>query len=132
MKFFKQFSNILVALSATMPASVFTATAAADVTYDFPAATTATSVCRDVPDGGCSICGEGKCVTKPDTIWSFPGQLPVPCGVLETAGYNGDIVLSQCFFLQFLASDVCSCADPTPPSGNASGGKSTTSFTSLF
>ena len=39
MKFFKKFSSILVALSAAMPASVFTATAVDLVTYDFPAAT---------------------------------------------------------------------------------------------
>lgn len=39
MKFFKKISSILVAISAAMPASVFTATADADVTYTSPPAT---------------------------------------------------------------------------------------------
>jgi hypothetical protein len=41
------------------------------------------------PAGGCSICGEGKCVSKPDAIFSFGSQPAVSCGTLEGLGYAG-------------------------------------------
>lgn len=52
--------------------------------------------CPDVPDGGCSICGEGLCVTAPDKVFEFPGQPPVPCGRLEGAGFDGIVPLDTC------------------------------------
>jgi len=57
---------------------------------------------------GCSICGDGKKVTKPDATFEFPGQPTVTCGVLESAGEVGQIPLSQCPFLPPLIP-MCEC-----------------------
>mmetsp|Transcript_20440 Transcript_20440/g.30340 ORF Transcript_20440/g.30340 Transcript_20440/m.30340 type:complete len:182 (-) Transcript_20440:4257-4802(-) len=65
--------------------------------------------CPPVQDGGCSICGDGKCIGAPDAIFSFPGHPPVPCGTLETVGLTGSIPLSQCAFLPGLIVGLCEC-----------------------
>lgn len=52
--------------------------------------------CPDIPDGGCSVCGDGLCVTSPDVIFEFPNQPPTPCGLLQQAGLDGIIPLDQC------------------------------------
>jgi hypothetical protein len=59
---------------------------------------------------GCFICGDGLVVTKPETIFAFPGQPQVPCGQLEEAGKTGLIPLEQCPFLPPLVADDCGCA----------------------
>mmetsp|Transcript_11926 Transcript_11926/g.19766 ORF Transcript_11926/g.19766 Transcript_11926/m.19766 type:complete len:333 (-) Transcript_11926:326-1324(-) len=78
--------------------------------------------CPRVPVGGCSVCGgEGVCVTNPDAVFAFPGQLSIPCGEFEQAGLDGLIPLDQCPFLSdLLISDSgCECAQgnlpPSPP-----------------
>lgn len=66
---------------------------------------------------GCSVCGDGLAVGDADAIFSFPGQPAVPCGVLEQAGQNGQIPLTECGFLPGLVAPVCACgpvAAPTP------------------
>ena len=70
--------------------------------------------CPEPVEGeGCSVCGEGMCVTNPDAIFSFPGQPSAPCGTLQMAGLNGGIPLSQCPFLPSLIG-VCECGDSLP------------------
>eukprot|EP00548_Thalassiothrix_antarctica_P006610 CAMPEP_0194131662 /NCGR_PEP_ID=MMETSP0152-20130528/2387_1 /TAXON_ID=1049557 /ORGANISM="Thalassiothrix antarctica, Strain L6-D1" /LENGTH=547 /DNA_ID=CAMNT_0038826519 /DNA_START=25 /DNA_END=1668 /DNA_ORIENTATION=- len=70
--------------------------------------------CPEVPDTGCSICGPGMCITDEDAIFSFPGQPSVPCGILEKAGINGTIPLTQCKFLPPLVQEKCVCHSDTP------------------
>jgi len=73
--------------------------------------------CPKVSENGCSVCGEGKCVTSPDAVFLFPGQPSVPCGILQSAGLTGRIPLEQCEFLPALIG-VCNCgvkeAEPEP------------------
>jgi hypothetical protein len=70
--------------------------------------------CPDVPETGCSVCGEGQCVTNPDAIFDFPEQPIVPCGVLEIAGFNGLVPLEQCPLLVNLIGPICECGDSVP------------------
>jgi len=70
--------------------------------------------CPDIPDGGCSICGPDKCVTSEDTIFSYPGQPAVKCGLLEKAGHGGIIPLDQCTTLSELVKRDCKCKSSIP------------------
>lgn len=63
--------------------------------------------CRKVD--GCSVCGEGKKVSKPDEIFAFPQQPVVACGALENAGRTGIVPLNECGFLPGLIADICGC-----------------------
>jgi len=72
------------------------------------------ATCPDIPDDGCSICGPGLCVTHPNTIFSYPGQPEVECGVLEKAGHGGVIPLDQCAILPKLIKNDCKCHDGIP------------------
>jgi len=67
--------------------------------------------CGDIPSDGCSVCGEGKYVSTIDAIFAFPGQPTVECGILETAGFIGEIPLAQCEFLPSLINDNCDCQE---------------------
>ena len=60
------------------------------------------------PEGGCSICGAGSCISDQDAIFEFPGQPAVPCSLLQEGGYTGQISLDQCSFLPPLIG-VCEC-----------------------
>ena len=64
--------------------------------------------CPEVPENGCSICGEGLCVGNPDALIDFPGQPKVLCGELERAGYDGVIGLQRCARLPSLVP-ACDC-----------------------
>jgi hypothetical protein len=90
-----------------------------------PTSAPAPSNCPDVPSNGCSVCGVGRCIGKPDAIFAFPGQPAVSCGDLQTAGEAGLVPLNQCPSLPLFLSD-CECGtsgpeptappvDPTPP-----------------
>jgi len=68
------------------------------------------SSCPDIPDDGCSVCGEGKCVGNSMAVFSFPGQPAVPCGTLQEAGIIGEIPLDQCDFLSPLI-EICECEE---------------------
>lgn len=70
--------------------------------------------CPDVPEGGCSVCGEGACVTNSDAIFGFPDLPDVTCGDLETAGLTSQIPLDLCPFLPNLVFGTC-CLPPEPP-----------------
>jgi hypothetical protein len=59
----------------------------------------------------CSVCGDGKEVTLPDAIFSFPNQPTVPCGVLEAAGQNSMIAGDDCSSLADLLQVTCGCED---------------------
>jgi hypothetical protein len=71
-------------------------------------------VCPVLPPGGCSICGEGKCVQNPDALFAFPGGPPVRCGDLEQAGLAGGIRPDQCSLLPGTIDEVCDCIAATP------------------
>ena len=70
--------------------------------------------CPVIPADGCSVCGEGLCVTLPDAIFSVPGQPQAPCGVLEGAGESGLISSNQCPFLPPITLTMCGCASAIP------------------
>jgi len=70
--------------------------------------------CAVVPEGGCSVCGEGKCVTNPTGLFQYENQPEAPCDVLQAAGYQGYIDNTYCsFFNQLPEINVCGCAAPT-------------------
>jgi hypothetical protein len=72
-------------------------------------APTPQSACQEIlPEGGCSICGTGSCISDQDAIFVFSGQPAVPCSFLREAGYTGQIPLSQCPNLTPLIG-VCEC-----------------------
>jgi len=64
-------------------------------------------------DDGCSICGVGEEVSKPDLIFSFPGQPGVSCGLLQSAGIDGSIPMIYCGRLAPIIGNVCGCAPIT-------------------
>lgn len=69
--------------------------------------------CPQVPLDGCSVCGEGRCVTKPDAIFAVSDQPPVPCGELEVAGLKGVIPLRLCEIVKDFIP-MCGCATAPP------------------
>jgi hypothetical protein len=67
----------------------------------------------------CSVCGEGKTVTKLDDIFTF-GPSPVPCGELQAQGQTGQIPADSCAQLSaFIGpgtpTSQCGCAPGTLP-----------------
>jgi len=82
-------------------------------------------VSTDAPvrPAGCSVCGDGKEITKPNAIFDFVGQPSVACSILQLAGEAGQIPLAQCSFLPDLITVLCDCkligapsvAPVTPP-----------------
>lgn len=66
-------------------------------------------ICPIIPENGCSVCGEGKRVTKKESIFSFPGYPIASCEVLEAEGLVGRITEGECEFLPDLVADVCGC-----------------------
>jgi len=79
-----------------------------------PTSTKPSTKCPDIPDDGCSICGPGKCVTDFETIFAYPGQPAVACGVMEKAGHGGVIPLDQCGYLPQLVKNDCKCRSSIP------------------
>lgn len=66
--------------------------------------------CPNYPDGGCSICGDYKCVSKPNAIFFQPGKSPIRCIDLQKKGYAGDTqVVAQCKALTSLIESTCQC-----------------------
>mmetsp|Transcript_4392 Transcript_4392/g.6333 ORF Transcript_4392/g.6333 Transcript_4392/m.6333 type:complete len:295 (+) Transcript_4392:34-918(+) len=61
---------------------------------------------------GCSVCGEGKIVTKIDTVFDYPGEGSIACGSLEQVGRMGFIPREECDHIPGIA-DVCGCAPDT-------------------
>jgi len=72
------------------------------------------SLCAPVPEGGCSICGTGKCVSIPDAIFEFPGEPATTCGNLQTLGYLGGIAAEECAFIPGFIPQ-CGCSDDGSP-----------------
>ena len=66
------------------------------------------------PIAGCLVCGNGKVVEAPNTIFDFPGQPAVSCSVLQQAGLTGQIPLDQCDQLPPII-EVCDCAEGELP-----------------
>eukprot|EP00547_Thalassionema_nitzschioides_P003040 CAMPEP_0194206690 /NCGR_PEP_ID=MMETSP0156-20130528/5641_1 /TAXON_ID=33649 /ORGANISM="Thalassionema nitzschioides, Strain L26-B" /LENGTH=470 /DNA_ID=CAMNT_0038933269 /DNA_START=106 /DNA_END=1518 /DNA_ORIENTATION=+ len=83
-----------------------------------PAPVDSVSGCPETPPNGCSVCGEGKCITNADAIFAFPEQPAIQCNLLQTSGYNGFVPLTTCPLIPPLIG-VCGCApggvmpDPT-------------------
>jgi hypothetical protein len=78
------------------------------------AVTARSAPCPVVPADGCSVCGDGMCVTLPGAIFEFCGQPAVPCDILEIAGQVGAIPLNQCPFIAGFIMDLCGCASELP------------------
>ena len=57
----------------------------------------------------CSVCGEGKRVTLPDSSFSIPSQPSTTCGDVELAGFNGELPESSCENLPDVIAEVCGC-----------------------
>ena len=64
------------------------------------------------------MCGDGRCVSNPDVIFSFTGQPSVACGVLQDAGLTGLIIPQFCNALPAVIG-VCGCVDSVPLVGPA-------------
>ena len=72
-------------------------------------APTPQSACQEIlPEGGCSVCGTGSCISDQDAIFEFPNQSPAPCSLLQEAGYTGQIPLAFCPSIPPLIG-VCEC-----------------------
>ena len=61
----------------------------------------------------CSVCGDGLAITIPDAIFVFPGQPSASYTILQFAGNNGLIPVSEYAFLPAFIG-VCECAPATP------------------
>lgn len=70
--------------------------------------------CAPVPEGGCSICGAGKCVSLPDQAVKFPGEPATTCGELQSAGYAGSFGDGFCSSIES-ALPQCGCSDDGIP-----------------
>ena len=80
-------------------------------------APTPQSACQEIiPEGGCSVCGTGSCISDQDAIFVFPGQPSHRCSLLQESGYNGQIPLYQCPQLPPLIG-VCECRAFVPTLG---------------
>jgi hypothetical protein len=69
---------------------------------------TSYGACPKVPSNGCSICGEMRCATAPDTFYSYKNFYS--CGELETAGLDGLLTPAECAMFASTISDTCGCA----------------------
>jgi len=79
--------------------------------------------CPEVPPGGCSVCGEGKCVTSPESEVDIGGTgVSSTCADIQTGGLEGLFSQDECNALESLVSQSCACdngilvGDPTPSS----------------
>merc|ERR1712238_510112 len=53
--------------------------------------------CPRFPEGGCNVCGDGKCISQPNAIFKFNANSEEStCGELQEAGLDGQIGPSQC------------------------------------
>jgi len=85
-------------------------------------------------NNGCSVCGERMTITKPNTVFAYPGQPVVTCKQLEDAGETGIIPLTECGILPRLIKDTCGCQEVrNSNSCSVCGpGKKVTKFDELF
>jgi hypothetical protein len=74
--------------------------------------------CRHASDG-CSVCGDGLRVGNPNAIFAFPGNPPISCGLLEEAGFQGQISLDVCGWLPVVIGN-CECQSGPPQAPVAS------------
>jgi len=86
-----------------------------------PTSPSPTTAIQPTVEAGCSVCGDGKVVTNPESIFSFPGQPAISCGDLQADGEKGDVSADQCDFLPDLITPLCGCQPiaPTSPSPTA-------------
>lgn len=74
------------------------------------AVSSASSSCPTVPLGGCSICGDDKCVGNLEAVVEDDNEL-ITCGELENKGLAGNLALPRCFLLEQRIFDVCECRE---------------------
>jgi hypothetical protein len=67
--------------------------------------------CPIVPTKGCSICGTNRCVTKPESNFSFSNELSMQCAILEQGALDGLVGPDICAVLPDYVSDICGCLD---------------------
>jgi len=67
-------------------------------------------VCPTIQEYGCSICGEGKCITRPNAQLSVARNNST-CGILENAGIYGLLPKDECEFLPGVATLPCGCME---------------------
>ena len=84
-------------------------TQVASTTSD-PVAPSPSSACQEIPpEGGCSACGLGSCITNQDAIVVLPDQRSISCSDLQEEGYNGLISLDQCPIFPQEIGGLCEC-----------------------
>eukprot|EP00545_Synedropsis_sp_CCMP1620_P011288 CAMPEP_0119029398 /NCGR_PEP_ID=MMETSP1176-20130426/40495_1 /TAXON_ID=265551 /ORGANISM="Synedropsis recta cf, Strain CCMP1620" /LENGTH=680 /DNA_ID=CAMNT_0006985737 /DNA_START=20 /DNA_END=2062 /DNA_ORIENTATION=+ len=55
----------------------------------------------------CPVCGYGRVVGAPDSVYELAGQPPISCGALEAAGEEG--LINECFVIPLLVGRQCGC-----------------------
>ncbi|KAG7360230.1 hypothetical protein IV203_035329 [Nitzschia inconspicua] len=94
---------------------------------------------NDIEISECSICGEGRKVTLPETTVEVPTDsrsiMIVTCHELERYGHKGNISSILCPLVQPLVQDFCGCEDdqiltPTDAGGSNPTEASNTTMTS--
>lgn len=67
--------------------------------------------CPPILPGGCSVCGEGKCVGNPSGEVEIVGQpLPLRCDDMEALGASGFIASDECLLMSTtIVNDNCGC-----------------------
>jgi hypothetical protein len=84
-------------------------TQVASTTSD-PVAPSPSSACQEItPEGGCSVCGLGSCITNQDAIVVLPNQRSISCSDLQEESYNGLISLDQCPIFPQEIGGLCEC-----------------------
>mmetsp|Transcript_17502 Transcript_17502/g.25892 ORF Transcript_17502/g.25892 Transcript_17502/m.25892 type:complete len:262 (-) Transcript_17502:27-812(-) len=70
--------------------------------------------CPVVPEDGCSICGDGLCVTKPHHIFQNPGEPDHSCKSLEESALQGELSEVACLSVRYPALGTCDCEAQRP------------------
>ena len=77
-------------------------------------AVSAYGACPPVPAGACNVCGDGKCVSKPEAMFAFGRDKTMACGALQEAGFGNYLNPQFCGSFPALL-EVCGCDELGPP-----------------
>eukprot|EP00547_Thalassionema_nitzschioides_P009602 CAMPEP_0194227058 /NCGR_PEP_ID=MMETSP0156-20130528/42663_1 /TAXON_ID=33649 /ORGANISM="Thalassionema nitzschioides, Strain L26-B" /LENGTH=923 /DNA_ID=CAMNT_0038959531 /DNA_START=133 /DNA_END=2904 /DNA_ORIENTATION=- len=82
-------------------------------------APTASPIAPAPTDGGddenpcANVCGGDKVMTKPDGIFAYEDNPPVPCSILQVVALGGVFITQEeCSFLPGLIEEICGCELP--------------------